>query len=509
MELFETIRREYEFGVGTIKGVARKLGIHRRMVREALADAVPKERKSVERVRPRLAPAIPFIDAILESDVRAPRKQRHTARRIYNRIRAEKPEIEVAEGTVRAYVREKKLKIGLIHRETFVPQSYGWGQEGQVDWYEMYADLGGERQKAQIFCLRSMGSAGAFHCAYPHASQQAFLEAHELAFHYFGGVFHVLRYDNLKSAVQRILRGSQREETARFVAFRSHWGYEAEFCNPAHGNEKGGVEGEGGFFRRNHLTPVPVARDYEHLNELLREASQQDEQRMVGERSVSVGVAMATEREHLLPVAKEGFDLAAVRFPVVNTSGCVKVLTNFYSVPLATGTVVEAKIYAAYVEIWHQGKRRAQHERCFRRQQKVLDLDHYLEALERKPGALAGSTALEQWRAQGKWPTSYDRYWEVLKQRQGKQAGTGAMIEILRLGQQYGFPKMREAIEEALQLGCSDAAAVRYLLTAAGLEKKKPDAVELGALIVYERPQPSIAAYDQLLLNAPVGEVIQ
>jgi transposase len=127
-------------------------------------------------------------------------------------------------------VREKKLQIGMIHRETFVPQSYMWGQEGQVDWYEIVAELGGERQKVQIFCLRSMASAGAFHFAYPHASQQAFLEGHELAFHCFGGVFHLLRYNNLKSAVQRILPGSQCEETARFVAFRSHWGYAAEFC---------------------------------------------------------------------------------------------------------------------------------------------------------------------------------------------------------------------------------------------------------------------------------------
>jgi hypothetical protein len=187
VELFEAIRREYQFGVGTIKGVARKLGVHRRMVREALADAVPKERMRVERARPRLEPAIPFIDAILENDLKAPRKQRHTAHRVYDRLRAEKPEIAVAEATVRAYVREKKLKIGLIHRETFVPQSYTWGHEGQVDWYEMYAELGGETQKVQMFCLRSMASAGAFHRAYPHASQQAFLEAHELAFHYFGG----------------------------------------------------------------------------------------------------------------------------------------------------------------------------------------------------------------------------------------------------------------------------------------------------------------------------------
>jgi len=509
VELFEAIRREYQFGVGTIKGVARKLGIHRRMVREALADAVPKERKKSERPRPKLAPAVPFIDGILENDLTAPRKQRHTAHRIYDRLRTEQPDIQVAETTVRKYVREKKLQVGLIHRETFVPQSYSWGQEGQVDWYEMDAELGGEQQRVQMFCLRSMASAGAFHQAYPHASQQAFLEAHELAFEYFGGVFGVLRYDNLRSAVQRILRGSQREETARFVAFRSHWGYEAEFCNRARGNEKGGVEGEGGFFRRNHLVPVPVARDYEQLNELLLQSSKMDEHRVVGERSLNVGAAMAREREHLLPLAKEGFDLAAVRFPTVNSSGCVKVLTNFYSVPLTVGMEVQAKIHAAYVEIWSQGKCVARHERCFGRQQKVLDLNHYLDVLEKKPGALAGSTALEQWRAQGRWPASYDEYWEVLKQRGGKQAGTRAMIEILQLGQQHSAARLRQAVEEALRLGCSDAAAVRYLLTASQLKKSQPEVIEIGSLIAYERPLPTMKAYDQLLLNAPVGEVMQ
>src|SRR5580704_18976875 len=314
--------------------------------------------------------AVEFVDAVLEADRKAPRKQRHTAHRIWERIQDEMPDCKIGERTVRHYVHDRKIALGMVARETCVPQSYAWGSEAQVDWYEAYADLVGERTKLQVFAMRSMASGAAFHRAYLHATQQAFLEAHELAFHYFGGVFHLLRYDNLKSAVQKILRGSQREETARFIAFRSHWGYAAEFCNPAHGNEKGGVEGEGGFFRRNHLTPVPVARDYAHLNEVLRAASAEDERRVVGERTVNVGAAMALEREHLLPLAKEGFDLAAVRFPVVNTSGCVKVLLNSYSVPLAAGTEVEAKIHATYVELLRQGQCVARHERCFGRQQK-------------------------------------------------------------------------------------------------------------------------------------------
>ena len=174
----------------------------------------------------------------------------------------------MAESTVRRFVRKRKRELGLTGGgETFIPQSYRWGQEAQVDWYEAWAEMGGERQKLYVFCMRSMASGGAFHRVYPHASQQAFLEAHELAFRYFGGVFAVLRFDNLKSAVQKILRGHQREETQRFIAFRSHCGFQSEFCTPGRGNEKGGVEEEGGHFRRNYLVPLPVAHDLEHLNE--------------------------------------------------------------------------------------------------------------------------------------------------------------------------------------------------------------------------------------------------
>lgn len=499
VELFEQIRREYEFGVGTIAGVAKKLGVHRRMVREAVGSALPKPRKKTERPRWKLKPAVDFIDAVLGADRKAPRKQRHTAHRVWERIQMELPECRIGERTVRQYVHDRKIALGFLDRETCVPQSYAWGVEAQIDWYEAYADLSGERVKLQVFAMRSMASGAAFHYAYLHATQQAFLEAHELAFAYFGGVFRKLRYDNLTSAVKRILRGSRREETARFVAFRSHWRFEAEFCTPAEPHEKGGIEGEAGYFRRNHWVPVPVAPDVKTLNQQLLTACQQDEHRLIAGREQTVGAGLLAERESLLPLAAEGMDLAQTSFPTINGLGCVKVLTNAYSVPLPAGTQVQAKIYASTVELWRDGCCVASHERCYRRQQQILDLEHYLDVLFRKPGALAGSKALEQKRQAGLWPLSFDQIWQALIERHGKQSGTKQMIDLLKLSQKYGHQKLRDAIESALATGCYDTAAVRHLLDGDELRHVSCEAIDVGYLERYARPLPVMHEYDQLL----------
>jgi transposase len=499
VELLEQIRREYEFGVGTVVGVARKLGVHRRMVRQALADAQPPGRQQAHRERPVLAALIPFIEAILAADRNAPRKQRHTAHRIFERISAELPERKVAEVTIRRYVRERKRELGWSTRTTCVPQRYEPGQEGQVDWYEAWAELSGRPTLLQVFAMRSMASGAAFHRAYHRATQQAFLEAHEHAFDYFGGVFRVLRYDNLRAAVKKIVRGFRREETARFIAFRSHWCFQSEFCTPYEAHEKGGIEGEAGYFRRNHWVPMPKAQDLAELNAQLLAASRADERRQIAGHSRPVGAAMIEERAQLLPLAEHGFELAETCFPRVDGLGCVRVRTNLYSVPAKPGQMIEVRLYPSYVEVRDEGRWIASHERCYERQQQVLDLEHYLDVLERKPGALAGAKPLLAWRERGLWPESYDRLLEELIRRHGKQSGTRQMIQVLSLIKPHGHQRVRSAIEEALSLGCSDAAAIRHLIETADLVRARSAMLELGELSRFERPLPVMADYDRLL----------
>jgi hypothetical protein len=180
----------------------------------------------------------------------------------------------------------------------------------------------------------------------------------------------------------------------------------------------------------------------------------------------------------------------------------VPVRTNRYSTPLRPGIKPQVKVYPAYIEVWHDGRRVARHERCYSRRQQILDLEHYLEPLSRKPGALAGSTALAQWRQQGRWKASHDQFWQVLNARHGRQNGTRLMVEVIGLGREHGYDPLEKAIEKALALGCSDAEAIRYLLLESRLERKAPEPVDTAGLAGYDRPLPTMTNYDSLL-SAP------
>jgi transposase len=507
VELFEKIRREYSEGVGTILGVAKKLGVHRRMVREAIQRAIPPKRKKGQRETTRLlSEVLLFIHQILMADQQAPRKQRHTAQRIYQRLRNEMPQQEVSPRSVRRAVRDWKQQRQQERAETYISQQYEAGREAQVDWYEAYADLAGERMKLQVFCLRSMYSGAAFHRAYVRATQQAFLDGHTRAFEMFGGGFRVLRYDNLKAAVKQIMRGKRREQTTRFIAFRSHYLFDAEFCTPARGNEKGGVEQEGGRFRRRWWTPVPQYANLDELNQHLLEGCLEDRQRSIEGRNESVGAAFQREQPQLTKRPDEDFELSETRACLVDPNGCVNVKYNRYSTPLRPGARVDVSMDASHLTVYSQGEQIARHERCYLVRQEVLALEHYLGVLERKPGALAHSKALAQYRQAGLWPDSFDQLWKKLIERQGRSQGTREMIRLLQLIPVHGNKQVRAAIEATLACGSSDASTVLHLLTPDTRSEHRA-APLLGSGAGFERPLPQLDVYDQLLSNKQKPEV--
>jgi transposase len=266
--LFECIRRDRRLEPGVpVRELARRYGVHRRTVRQALDAAVPPERvKPVVGRRSVLGPATVWIDEMLRADVSAPRKQRHTIVRIFERLREEHGFDEVAYTTVRNYVNRRRPQInaeareGHRHVEGMVPQVHEPGAEAEVDFADVWVRLAGEPRKCHLFTLRMSYSGKAVHRVFASQAQEAFMQGHVEAFAVLGGVpTRHIRYDNLRPAVNQVCFGRNRVESQRWVAFRSHYGFDAFYCIPGIGgaHEKGGVEHEGGRFRRNHLVPVP------------------------------------------------------------------------------------------------------------------------------------------------------------------------------------------------------------------------------------------------------------
>jgi hypothetical protein len=352
-----------------------------------------------------------------------------------------------------------------------------------------------------MFVMRLSASGKAFHFASFNQAQEVFIEGHVRAFAHFGGVPRRVRYDNLKTAVVRLLKGRSRVETERFVALRSHYLFDSFFCLPgvSGAHEKGGVEGEIGRFRRRHLVPVPDVASLAELNVLIEAGDVLDDERHVDGRKLSVGEHFALEVPHLAALPAERFTSELVLSCRVDTKSRVCVRQNFYSVPVTyAGQRVTVRPGANAVTA-HEGTRvLASHDRAPGKGREVLVLDHYLETLSIKVGALAGSSALHLARASGRFSSTHDEFLARARRTYGDVEGTRAMIQVLLLERTMKPSAVREGMARCLRVGTLDPALVA--IEARRSLEETHISVEIDSqLAPYDREPPSVAHYDELL----------
>ncbi len=498
MELFEIIRRERREEEVSIRVLAWRHHVHRRTVRQALTAALPPPRRSIERAAPAIDPHRATIRRWLREDLSAPRKQRHTARRVWQR--------QVGRDAIRRHVRAVRRQLGADGMLVSVPQTHPPGAEAEVDFGEAAVIIAGVSLRVAIFHLRLSHSGAAVHVAFASEGQEALLEGHAIAFERLGGAPGRIRYDNLKAAVSRILTGRDRIEADRFVTLRSHYGFDSFFCEPGMGgaHEKGGVEGEVGRFRRRHLVPVPRVADLAELNALLAAADRADAARHIGGRLETVGAAAVAERAFLRPLSAEPFDASLALRPKVDRKARLAVRGSHYSVPARlAGRRVEVALGGRTISVSDAGRIVAVHQRSLHKGAQILVLDHYLELLSRRPGAFAGSTPLAQARAAGAFTLAHERFWRRARRRLGDAAGTRALIEVLLLHRVLPSMVIHAALDAVDRIGSLDPALVAIEARRIA-DGRGPTgiAVERAALRRFDRPAPGLSGYDALLTGS-------
>ncbi|WP_084453094.1 IS21 family transposase [Janibacter indicus] len=468
VDLYSAIRRDVRAGMSN-RALQRKHGVGYRTVVAALESAWPKERKPPPKRGSRLDQYRDAIDDWLRADLDAPRKQRHTAKRIFDRLLDERHATDVSYWMVREYVatrrREIRIEAGREPTNTFIPQEHLPGREAEVDFGEVAIRLRGELVTCTLFSLRLSYSGKAAHRISASAGQEAFFEGHAHAFRVLGGVpTGKIRYDNLKAAVASVIGFSrQRVEADRWTAFRSHYGIEAFYCQPGiqGAHEKGGVEGQIGWFRRNHLVPIPEVDSLAELNTLVDAWDEADDTRRIGSRARTVGEHFATEQPLLAPLPNEPFETGRWFNPRVDRYAQVSVRMNKYSVPARmAGRQARVLLNASDLVVFDGKTEIARHERLMTKGATRVDLDHYLEVLLRKPGALPGATALEQARASGSFTPVHDAWWAAACKANGDADGTRALIEVLMLHRHLPHEHVVAGLATALRAGALTADAV-------------------------------------------------
>jgi transposase len=476
--------------------VAREFGVARESVRKMLRYAVPPGYRREQAVkRPKLGPWLGVIDAILKDDQNQPKKQRHTAKRIFDRLREERG-YGGGYTVVKDYVRLQRVR----KQEMFVPLRHAPG-EAQADFGEALVVLAGAEQKAHYFVMDLPHSDDSFVAAYPAETTEAFLDAHVRAFDYLGGVPRWILYDNTKLAVAQILGDGERKKTRAFSELQSHYLFEERFGRPGKGNDKGAAEGLVGYARRNFLVPIPHFNSWEELNtQLLEQCRKRREQRVWGHQE-TIGERFERDRAALLPLPASPYEACEKRTAKVSSLSLVRYRTNDYSVPTAFGhREVLVKGYVHEVVIACSSEVIARHRRSYEREDMIFDPLHYLALLEEKTRALDQAAPMAGWEL----PECFAHLRRLLEARLGKP-GKREYVQVLRLLESFRLPEVTGAIQDALRLGTVSFDAVKHLLLCR-IEQRPP---RLDLMQYPHLPLPQVETTHAVDYMALLGEVSQ
>ena len=468
MEMWSEIRRRVLTGELTKRAACREYDLHWETLEKILAHVEPPGyRRTKPRHKPKIEPFLPIIEEILESDRKAPQKQRHTAKRIWERLCDEhgftgKPTI--VKDAVRVW-REG-------HQEVFLPLSHRPG-EAQVDFGFAQVKLNGQATKVALFVMTLPYSDALVIQVFPRECTEAFLEGHKRAFAFFGGVPRRISYDNSKIAVAKITGSRQREVTKEFLRLKSHFLFQDHFCLVRRPNEKGHVERLLDFARTNYLVPVPEVASLVELNAALLQRCQADLDRQLYGKSAPKAVLLEEERPALLPIPPQEFEARRVKPASVSSLSLVRFDTNNYSVPvkyahrkvLVVATVDEIRLV-------HEDRLIARHPRHWGREKYLFEPVHYLALLERKPGGFDFARPLENWNL----PSCFETLRRRLE-REPNGLGMREFIRVLRLFEHSNLPQLTDAVEYALDLDITDADSIRVIL-----EHRREEPVPLFSL---------------------------
>jgi len=464
VDLYAKVRRAVMVENLSERGAAKRFGISRKTVSKMVRHEVPPgyQRKELP-VSPKLGPLVGIINQILQDDRESLKKQRHTAIRIFERLRDE-------HGYTGGYtvVREFVAKERIRQKEVFIPLAHPPGR-AQADFGEADIYLGGIKTRIHYFCMDLPHSDAIFVKAYPAETTEAFLDGHVAAFAWLGGVPQSILYDNTKIAVAKILGDGTRTRTKSFSELQSHYLFEDRFGRPARGNDKGKVEGLVGYARRNFMVPLPRVRTIDELNARLLAACEKRQVAVLRGKKESIGERMKRDRQAILPLPDDSFDPCENVSTSASSLALVRYRTNDYSVPTAYGHHdVLVRGYVNQVVISCGSEVIARHNRCYGKEDFVYNPLHYLALLERKPKALDQAAPLQNWDL----PEDFEHLRRLMEARMGKQ-GRKEYIQVLRLMETFGEVEVAVAVEDALRMSAISYDAVKHLVLAK-IERRAP-----------------------------------